>query len=85
MRKELVPATEGYTAATYVGGALRPDLTTIDTTDGSYLQEATVPMGSETHAGEDVAIFADGPHAYLFRGVLEQNAIYHVMADALGF
>lgn len=84
-RRELVPATEGYTAATYAGGALRPDLTNVDTTNGSYLQEAAVPMGSETHAGEDVAIFADGPHAYLFRGVLEQNAIYHVMADALGF
>jgi alkaline phosphatase len=66
-----------------VGGALRPDLTTVDTSSANYLQEATVPMGSETHAGDDVAIYADGPHAYLFRGVQEQNAIYHVMADAL--
>lgn len=84
-RRELVPATEGYTASTYVGGALRPDLTNVDTAGANYLQEATVPMGSETHAGEDVAIYADGPHAYLFRGVQEQNAIYHVMADALDF
>ncbi len=58
---------------------------TIDTTDPLYLQESTVPMGSETHAGEDVAIYADGPRAHLFRGTLEQNVIYHVMADALGY
>ena len=83
-RKEFNPATEGTVAATYIGGALRPDLTTIDTTSPNYMQEATVPMGAETHAGEEVGIYADGPHSYLFRGVLEQNVIYHVMADALG-
>jgi alkaline phosphatase len=84
-RRELVPATEGYAAAPYVGGALRPDLTTIDTTHGSYLQEAAIPMAAETHAGEEVAIYADGPRSYLFRGTQEQHVIYHVMADALGF
>lgn len=83
-RKEFNPATEGTLAATYVGGALRPDLTTIDTTQPNYMQEATVPMGAETHAGEDVSIYASGPNAYLFQGTLEQNVIYHVMADALG-
>ncbi|MBS0542469.1 MAG: alkaline phosphatase, partial [Proteobacteria bacterium] len=59
-------------------------LAMVDTTAPNYLQEATVPMGSETHAGEDVAIYASGPNAYLFRGPQEQNVIYHVMADALG-
>ena len=34
--------------------------------------------------GEEVAIYANGPRAYLVRGTLEQNAIYHVMANALG-
>jgi alkaline phosphatase len=76
---------EGTVAAPYIGGALRPDLTTVDTAGANYLQEATVPMGAETHAGEDVAIYADGPRSYLFRGTREQNVIYHVMADALGF
>ena len=84
-RKVFDSATEGTLPDTYVGGALRPDLTTIDTTDPNYLQEATVPLGSETHAGEDVAIYADGPRAYLLRGTQEQHAIYHVMANALGF
>ncbi len=85
LRKVFNPATEGTSTAAYVGTAPRPDLGTIDTTDPLYLQESTVPMGSETHAGEDVAIYADGPRAHLFRGTLEQNVIYHVMADALGY
>jgi alkaline phosphatase len=61
----------------------RPDLTSIDTTDPGYLQEATVPLSSETHAGEDVAIYATGPGAYLFHGVMEQSHIFHVMKEKL--
>lgn len=57
----------------------RPDLTKVDTTDPDYIQEALIPLTSETHAGEDVPIFAQGPGAYLFRGVREQNYIFHVM------
>jgi alkaline phosphatase len=62
----------------------RPDLTTVDTTNPQYLQEATVPLSTETHGGEDVAIFATGPRAYLLHGVQEQNVIAHVIMDALG-
>ena len=62
----------------------RPDLTGVDTTAPDYMQESTAPMESETHGGEDVAIYARGPQAHLIRGVLEQNVIYHVMAEALG-
>ena len=61
----------------------RPDLNAIDTTQPSFMQEATVPLSSETHAAEDVAIYAGGPGAQWFRGVQEQNYIYHVMAEAL--
>lgn len=82
-RREYNPATEGTVAATYEGGAERPDLTYVDTTKSTYLQEAAVPMGSETHAGEDVGIYAFGPNAHLFHGVQEQHVIYHIMADAL--
>jgi len=32
----------------------------------------------------DVAIYARGPHAYLFQGTMEENSIYWVMAKALG-
>ena len=38
-----------------------------------------MPLGSETHAGEDVAIFARGPGASLIQGTVEQNHIFHVM------
>lgn len=59
----------------------RPDLTRVDTADPDYLQEATHPTQSETHGGEDVAIFARGPGASAFHGELEQNAIFHVIAQ----
>jgi alkaline phosphatase len=62
----------------------RPDLSDVDTGSPSYVQECTVPLGSETHGGEDVAVYAGGPHAHLVRGVQEQNFIFHVMAEALG-
>ena len=66
-----------------VGG--RPNLTNVDTTDLAFLQEAGVPLGSETHAGEDVSVYATGPKAYLVRGTMEQNWIFHVMREAFGF
>ena len=86
-RREFNPATEGYTAEIPFAntGGKRPDLSNVDTTAPNYLQESAIPtLGAETHAGEEVAIYADGPRSYLVRGTLEQNAIYHVMADALG-
>jgi alkaline phosphatase len=43
-----------------------------------------VPLPSETHGGEDVAVYATGPGSELVRGVREQNYLYHVMARALG-
>jgi alkaline phosphatase len=68
------PATQG-----------RPDLEAVDTTAPSYLQEATVPLPSETHSGEDVPVYATGPDASLFRGVREQNYWYHAMVEAFGW
>lgn len=63
----------------------RPDLTNVDTTALGFRQQALIPMGSETHGGEDVAIFSGGPGSNLFSGAMEQNEIYHVMARSLGF
>jgi alkaline phosphatase len=62
----------------------RPALTNAITEDPLYLQESTLPLGSETHAGEDVPIYAGGPSAALFHGAREQNFVYHVIAAALG-
>lgn len=63
----------------------RLDLTSVDTSAVGYLQQAVVPMGSETHAGEDVAIYATGPRSHLVHGSMEQNWIYHVMRHAFDF
>ncbi|MCP4383934.1 MAG: hypothetical protein GY798_21425 [Hyphomicrobiales bacterium] len=61
----------------------RPNLTDVDTQDPDFVQPSLVPMGSETHSGQDVGIYASGPKAYLFGGVVEQNYIFHVMEHAL--
>jgi alkaline phosphatase len=77
--------TLGYANGPGHRGGARPDLTSVDTTDVNFLQEATVPLGSETHAGEDVPVYASGPKAHLVRGTMEQNWIFHVMREAFGF
>jgi alkaline phosphatase len=61
------------------------DLSIIDTMDEGFHQESLVGLSSETHAGEDVALYARGPKAYLVGGTMEQNEIYHVIRAALGF
>ncbi|MFI0843876.1 alkaline phosphatase [Mesorhizobium sp. IMUNJ 23232] len=78
-----------YTTLGYMNGPgakldePRVDLTNVDTQDPDFLQQALVPLGeSETHAGDDVAILAQGPWAHLFQGIVEQNLIYHVIAKA---
>lgn len=78
--------TLGYTNGPGAKNGARADLSAVDTADLDFLQQAQVPMGSETHAGEDVAIFATGPGAHLFQGSVEQHQIFHVInqAGALG-
>ncbi|NXL07692.1 PPBI phosphatase, partial [Mesembrinibis cayennensis] len=63
-------------------GAVRPDIDDETANEYSYLQQAAVPLDSETHGGEDVAILAKGPMAHLFHGVQEQTYVAHVMAYA---
>ena len=41
-----------------------------------------MPLSTETHAAEDVAIYAMGPMAHLFHATHEQNYIAYVMAYA---
>lgn len=50
----------------------------------AYFQEAAVPLGSETHAGEDVTIYAIGPGADLVDGTVKNTHIFNVMKRALG-
>lgn len=67
------------------GAAGRHDLSEVNTRHPDFHQEALVPLASEGHTGEDVAIYANGPWAHLFQGVQEQHYIYHVMRHALGW
>ncbi|XP_070542331.1 alkaline phosphatase-like [Ptychodera flava] len=64
----------------------RPNVTGVDTEAKTYVQQALVPKKDETHGGEDVTIYADGPMAHLFHGVHEQHYIAHVIkyASCLG-
>jgi alkaline phosphatase len=69
----------------YRGATDHHDLNDGDSLNPDFLQEASVSLESETHAAEDVAIFASGPKAHLFHGIQEQSYIYQVMAKALNF
>lgn len=69
-------ADAAYLEAPAVG---RYDLTAVDTTSAGFHQEAAVPLGSETHAGEDVGVYAIGPGAHLVTGTNEQSYLFHVM------
>jgi len=57
----------------------RQDLSKVDTETAGFHQEALVPRKSETHGGEDVAIYAQGPGAHLVTGTNEQSIIFHVI------
>ncbi|MFC3100151.1 alkaline phosphatase [Altererythrobacter lauratis] len=87
---EVTLADDGmaYTTLGYLNGpgavsGPRPDPADHDTHEHDYLQQALVPLGSETHGGEDVAVRASGPMAYLFRGTIEQHTIHAIMQAAL--
>ncbi|MBC7506399.1 MAG: alkaline phosphatase [Sandarakinorhabdus sp.] len=54
-------------------------------TDKNYLANKQHGTESESHGGEDVALFADGPRGNLVGGVIEQNVIFHIVAEALGW
>ncbi|GGY55114.1 alkaline phosphatase [Parvularcula lutaonensis] len=73
---KVTPAIEGRPAG-------RPFVEEDEALDPDYKQQALVPMFSETHGGQDVAIYARGPGAHYLTGVNEQNYIYYVMEDAL--
>ena len=63
-------------------GAPRPDLDDIDTEAVDYLQEALVPLGAETHGGDDVGVWAKGPGSEAVRGSVEENVLFHFLVQA---
>ncbi|KAK5641170.1 hypothetical protein RI129_009717 [Pyrocoelia pectoralis] len=79
-----------YTSLSYANGpgkktdenGNRVDITRHNLSDPSYAYPSYIPLNGETHGGDDVAVFASGPWAHLFSGVIEQNVIPHVIKFA---
>lgn len=87
---EVTTAADGkpYTTLGYLNGpgaiagmAERP----VPETGIGALQQAAIPTRSETHAGEDVALYGQGPGADNIRGVIEQDVIYDIIRKAYGW
>lgn len=70
----------GYKEPDADGG--RYDISHDDMSDPDYRFVAAAPETSSDHAGEEVVIYAIGPHAHLFRGLRQQNYIPHALAYA---
>ncbi|XP_039888457.1 intestinal-type alkaline phosphatase-like [Simochromis diagramma] len=81
--KHFTTAVYGNGPGYQIANGSRPDVNESISTDNNYVQQTAVPLDSETHSIEDVAIFAKGPMSHLFDGVQEQSYIAHVMAYAL--
>ena len=67
--------------------AQRPDLTQVDTTADNYLQEVGIPLGSvgsETHGGGDVMLFAGGAGADHFKGTYDNTKVFDKVRAASG-
>lgn len=78
-------ATLGYYNGPNLRGADEPPLTEEQAQGIDFIQEAAVPMMSETHAGHDVPLYAAGPWAHLASGTIEQNFVFHMIAHAYGW
>ena len=77
-----------YTVLQYSSGpgakaGERADLSKSDVLDVDFIQQALVPLPSETHAGEDVGIWAVGPWAHLYQGTVDENYTFMVIDKAL--
>lgn len=85
---ELAKDDRPYTTLGYYNGPNQRTAEGATLTDNmvqapDYRQETAIPMGSETHAGEDVALYATGPGSDRFGGVMEQDKIGQVIADLM--
>lgn len=77
-----------YTTLGYQNGPNVDDETVLTdemVTAKDYQQRSAVPLRSETHAGEDVALYADGPGSEGARGVIDQSEIYDIILSATGW
>nr|QGW52009.1 alkaline phosphatase [Dugesia japonica] len=77
---------KGHTSLLYSNGPgfkeprLNITSETIITTD--YIYPSGVPLTYETHGGEDITVYANGPWAHLLNGLHQQSYIGHMMMHA---
>jgi len=76
--------TLGYHNGPNVREADSPALTDNMVQAPDYRQQTAVALGAETHSGEDVPLYATGPGAERFKGVMEQDKIGQIIHDLLG-
>ncbi|KAJ8712625.1 hypothetical protein PYW07_005467 [Mythimna separata] len=77
--------TNGPGFRPHVNG-MRPNVTAENNfLELDWLSHVDVPLEWETHGGDDVAVFARGPHHSLFTGLYEQSQLPHLMAYAACF
>lgn len=60
----------------------RLDIRNEDFTENDRQYSAGVPLDSESHGGDDIAIYASGPWSHLFQGSYEQSVVGLAMAYA---
>lgn len=63
---------------------VRPTLTSGEVMADDYLQETGIKLGSETHGGGDVMLFADGAGSSRFKGTLDNTRVFGKIKEALG-
>ncbi|KMK98282.1 alkaline phosphatase [Aeromonas enteropelogenes] len=63
---------------------VRPTLTSDQVMADDYLQETGAKLGSETHGGGDVMLFADGAGSSRFKGTLDNTKVFGKLKEALG-
>src|SRR5690606_30237627 len=81
-RQPAGPKRHFHAPGTFEPAIGRPDLSSVDTADPDYMQEALVPLKSESHGGDDVGVWSRGPGSQALRGTLEQHVVYHVIVQA---
>ncbi len=82
--RDLGTETDADAAYSESAAAGRQNLSAVDTHTSGFHQEALIPLGSETHAGEDISLHAIGPNSQLVQGVMEQSVIFHIINKSLG-
>ncbi len=84
LAKDGLPYTTlGYANGETQGRQFSHDHEPIDSQDVNFKQGVAIPLSSETHASDDVALHAKGPGAALFSGLMEQHEIFHSLVQVL--